>query len=80
MVNISTRTWGLIITMTPPVGKTDLARYFDELRMTHLQESKGFFGVLFDLAQQDGAGTFLKSIIKTADPERYGIKIGDYFV
>jgi HD-GYP domain-containing protein (c-di-GMP phosphodiesterase class II) len=37
-------------------------------------------GVLFDLAQQDGAGTFLKSIIKTADPERYGIKIGDYFV
>lgn len=50
MVNISTRTWGLIITMTPPVGRTDLARYFDELRMTHLQESKGFFGVLFDLA------------------------------
>ena len=50
MVNISTRTWGLIITMTPPVGKTDLARYFDELRMTHLQESKGFFGVLFDLS------------------------------
>ncbi len=37
-------------------------------------------GTLFDLAQQDGAGTFLKSIIKTADPERYGIKIGDYFV
>jgi HD-GYP domain-containing protein (c-di-GMP phosphodiesterase class II) len=37
-------------------------------------------GVLLDLAQQDGAGTFLKSIIKTADPERYGIKIGDYFV
>jgi HD-GYP domain-containing protein (c-di-GMP phosphodiesterase class II) len=37
-------------------------------------------GTLFDLAQQDGAGSFLKSIIKTADPERYGIKIGDYFV
>ena len=37
-------------------------------------------GHLFDLAQQDGDGTFLKSIIKTADPERYGIKIGDYFV
>jgi hypothetical protein len=37
-------------------------------------------GTLFDLAQQDGAGTFLKSIIKTADPERYGIKVGDYFV
>lgn len=37
-------------------------------------------GHLFDLAQRDGDGTYLKSIIKTADPERYGIKIGDYFV
>jgi len=50
MVHISTRTWGMIITMTPPVGKTDLARFFDELRMSHLQESKGFFGVLFDMS------------------------------
>jgi len=50
MVYISTRTWGLIITMTPPVGKADLARFFDELRMTHLPESKGFFGVLFDMS------------------------------
>ena len=31
-------------------------------------------------AQQDGGGNYLRSIIKTADPERYGIKIGDYFV
>ena len=37
-------------------------------------------GTLFDLAQQDESGTFVKSIIKTADPERYGIKVGDYFV
>ncbi|MCB9496448.1 MAG: hypothetical protein H6686_06130 [Fibrobacteria bacterium] len=38
------------MTMTPPVRKADLARFFDELRMTHLQEAKGFFGVLFDLS------------------------------
>lgn len=37
-------------------------------------------GTLCDLAQQDGGGNYLRSIIKTADPERYGIKIGDYFV
>ncbi len=37
-------------------------------------------GRLFDLAEKDAAGNFVKSIIKTADPERYGIKVGDYFV
>ena len=37
-------------------------------------------GRLFDLAEKDEAETFKKSIIKTADPERYGIKVGDYFV
>ncbi len=37
-------------------------------------------GDLFDLATQDGAGNFQRSIIKTADPERYGIKVGDYFL
>jgi len=37
-------------------------------------------GRLFDLAEKDEAGGFRKSIIKTADPERYGIKVGDYFV
>ncbi|MBA3852877.1 MAG: hypothetical protein C0503_00590 [Gemmatimonas sp.] len=37
-------------------------------------------GRLFDLAEKDEAGNFKKSIIKTADPERYGIKVGDYFV
>jgi hypothetical protein len=37
-------------------------------------------GTLCDLAQQDGSGHFPKSIIKTADPERYGVKIGDYFL
>ncbi len=37
-------------------------------------------GRLHDLAERTAAGEFVKTIIKTADPERYGIKIGDYFV
>lgn len=37
-------------------------------------------GRLFDLAERSADGEFAKSIIKTADPERYGIKVGDYFV
>lgn len=37
-------------------------------------------GRLLDLAEKDAAGAFVKSIIKTADPERYGVKVGDYFV
>jgi hypothetical protein len=36
-------------------------------------------GSLVDLAEQGGTGVYLRTIIKTADPERYGIKIGDYF-
>lgn len=37
-------------------------------------------GRLFDLAEKDGAGGFVKSIIKTADADRYGIRVGDYFL
>lgn len=37
-------------------------------------------GRLFDLAEKDEAGNFAKTIIKTADPERYGVRVGDYFV
>jgi hypothetical protein len=37
-------------------------------------------GRLMDLAEKDEAGNYLKSIIKTADPERYGIRVGDYFL
>ncbi len=36
-------------------------------------------GELMDLAERDEAGTFLHTIIKTADPDRYGIRVGDYF-
>jgi hypothetical protein len=39
-----------------------------------------FPGELFDLATKNEAGGFVRSIIKTADPERYGIRVGDYFV
>jgi HD-GYP domain-containing protein (c-di-GMP phosphodiesterase class II) len=38
-------------------------------------------GHLVDLQQQDPAtGAYLRTIIKIADPERYGIRISDYFV
>ena len=38
-------------------------------------------GHLVDLGlQEPGTGRFLRTIIKTADPDRYGIRIGDYFV
>jgi hypothetical protein len=33
-----------------------------------------------DLAQPDGSGEYPRTIIKTADPARYGINVGDYFV
>ncbi len=33
-----------------------------------------------DLAQQDSDGQYARTIIKTADPDRYGINVGDYLV
>ncbi len=33
-----------------------------------------------DLAQADSFGDYPRTIIKTADPDRYGINVGDYFV
>ncbi len=33
-----------------------------------------------DLADTDGSGEYHRTIIKTADPDRYGINVGDYFV
>jgi HD-GYP domain-containing protein (c-di-GMP phosphodiesterase class II) len=37
-------------------------------------------GTLVDLSEQNGEGAFLRTIIKTENPERYGIRPGDYFV
>jgi HD-GYP domain-containing protein (c-di-GMP phosphodiesterase class II) len=37
-------------------------------------------GTLADLADRDADGVFLRTIIKTENPDRYGIRIGDYFL
>jgi HD-GYP domain-containing protein (c-di-GMP phosphodiesterase class II) len=37
-------------------------------------------GTLADLSEQNAEGAYLRTIIKTEDPERYGIRVGDYFV
>jgi hypothetical protein len=37
-------------------------------------------GTLIDLADRNENGVFLRTIIKTENPERYGIRVGDYFV
>jgi HD-GYP domain-containing protein (c-di-GMP phosphodiesterase class II) len=37
-------------------------------------------GYVADLSEQDGGGNFLRSIIKVSNPEKYGIRVSDYFV
>jgi hypothetical protein len=37
-------------------------------------------GSLADLTEQAENGSFRRTIIKTDDPARYGINVGDYFV
>ncbi len=37
-------------------------------------------GEIIDLADRDADGNFRRTIIKTENPERYGIRVGDYFV
>lgn len=39
-----------------------------------------FPGYLLDLSSLDGGANFVRSIINSADPARYGIRISDYFV
>lgn len=39
-----------------------------------------FPGELADLTEQSVPGTFRRTIIKTENPDRYGITVGDYFV
>jgi HD-GYP domain-containing protein (c-di-GMP phosphodiesterase class II) len=39
-----------------------------------------FPGELANLAEQTPAGVYERTIIKTADPDRYGIRVSDYFV
>ena len=48
-----------------------------------VSDAKGnvlFPGTLTDLGEQTTAGVFVRTIIKTADPDRYGIRVADYFV
>jgi hypothetical protein len=33
-----------------------------------------------DLGEQTADGGYLRTIIKTENPERYGIRVGEYFV
>ncbi|MEO8562824.1 MAG: HD domain-containing phosphohydrolase [bacterium] len=37
-------------------------------------------GTLVDLAEQQADGVYLRTIIKTENPDRYGIRVGDYFL
>jgi HD-GYP domain-containing protein (c-di-GMP phosphodiesterase class II) len=37
-------------------------------------------GHVADLAEKDEAGNFVRSIIKVTNPDRYGIRVSDYFV
>lgn len=37
-------------------------------------------GFLANLADKDGAGTSLRTIIKVTDPDKYGVRVSDYFL
>jgi hypothetical protein len=37
-------------------------------------------GTLVDLGERKEDGTFVRTIIKTENPDRYGVRVGDYFV
>jgi len=37
-------------------------------------------GTVVDLTERTEGGDFRRTIIKTADPDRYGIRVGDYFI
>jgi hypothetical protein len=39
-----------------------------------------FPGYLVDLADRGQDGQFKRTIIKTDQPDRYGIRVGDYFI
>ena len=43
------------------------------------QGNVAYPGLEVDLTERDADGNFLKTIIKTENPERYGIRVGDYF-
>jgi len=39
-----------------------------------------FPGTLVDLTERDASGVFKRTIIKVGDPDRYGIRVSDYYI
>ncbi|HXE60492.1 MAG TPA: HD domain-containing phosphohydrolase [Gemmatimonadaceae bacterium] len=39
-----------------------------------------FPGAVADLTERDAAGVYKRTIIKVADPDRYGIRVSDYYI
>jgi len=37
-------------------------------------------GTVVDLAERTADGNFTRTIIKTENPDRYGVRVSDYFV
>ena len=48
--------------------------------MSDPQGTVNYPGHVVDLSERDAAGNFLRSIIKVSNPEKYGIRVSDYFV
>ncbi len=48
--------------------------------VSDMQGNVVFPGMIADLADKSADGLFLRTIIKTENPERYGIRVADYFV
>ena len=49
------------------------------LIVSDAQGNVAYPGLEVDLSAKDAEGIFSKTIIKTENPERYGIRVGDYF-
>lgn len=72
-------TFELAIVHAAPTGPESLSRPVVRV----VSDSLGnplFPGYLLDLAARDAQGNHAHAIINSADPERYGIRISDYFV
>lgn len=69
----------LAIVHAPPTGPEVLSRPVVRVVSDALGNPL-FPGYLLDLAGRDSGGNPTRSIINTADPARYGIRISDYFV
>jgi HD-GYP domain-containing protein (c-di-GMP phosphodiesterase class II) len=67
-----------IVTAVNPIPE-----YLSRPMATIVSDARGVLlypGESVDLAARTADGGFVRSIIKTADPDRYGIRVGDYFL